>query len=249
MSKETFVTFDLETTSKNVVDAKICEICIKKINKESKTITEVFHKYVNPLIDIDPEAIKIHGLTNDFLNNHLPFNDIAPMVADFINDSDINGYNIINYDIPVLQKEFDAANVDFVITQNCKILDSYIIFKRDTPRNLEAAYLFYTGNQIKDAHKAAGDVDTTIAVVLKQLEDHPEMSFEELCNYSTYNKELFDINGKFFLDKDGDICLSFGKYKDMKISVIKKRERAYLEWILNLKDFPISSKRILENCL
>lgn len=249
MNNPFFSTFDLETTSRDTQTAKICEICITKIDKETKKIVDKFHKYVNPMIEIDPDAVKVHGLTNDFLSNHLPFKDLAQLVANFLEGSDINGYNIVKFDIPILQRELDEANVDFVISQKCKILDSYIVFERDTPRNLAAALLYYTGEEIKDAHKANGDVDTTIAIVLKQLEEHPEMSFDDMCKYSLYDKEIFDINGKFYKDKNGDVCLTFGKYKDVKISHILKVDKGYINWILSLQDFPISSKNILEKII
>ena len=50
MAKKYITTFDVETTGKNVEKDKICWICLKKINKETKQIEEVFNRYVNPVI-------------------------------------------------------------------------------------------------------------------------------------------------------------------------------------------------------
>lgn len=241
--KDFLATFDLETSHKEAEKAKICWICIKKISKETKSIVSVFNRYVNPIIDIDPESEKVHGLSNNFLSNHLTFKEIAPFVVDFLEDVDIiNGYNIVNFDIPILQKELDDADIDFVITTKMKILDSFNIFKRDTPRNLTAAYKFYTGNDLSGAHDASVDVDATIAVMMKQIEDYSHMSLDRLCDFSLFEKEIFDINNKFYKDSNGDVLFNFGKYKDKKTRIVDK---GYIDWILSLDDFPKSSRRIL----
>ena len=138
--KDYIITFDLETTGRNIEKDKICWICLKKINKNTKMIEEVFNRYVNPNMTIEPDAQKVHGLSNEFFSNHLPFRDIANLVKDFLLKGDIlNGYNIISFDIPILQREFDDNGIDFVISQNMNILDSFNVSKKDTPRTLTAA--------------------------------------------------------------------------------------------------------------
>ena len=246
MAKKYITTFDLETTGKNVEKDKICWICLKKINKETKQIEEVFNRYVNPVIPIEPDAEKIHGLSNNFLSNYLVFKEIAQIIVNFLSDSDIiSGYNIMLFDIPILQRELDEAGSDFVICQNMKILDSFNIFKRDTPRTLVAAYKYYTGNDLEGAHDASVDVDATISVLLKQIEEHSDMSIDELCSFSTYDSEIFDINNKFY-KSNGDVFFNFGKHKDKRP---KDVDRKYIEWVMSLEDFPKSSLKILKDAM
>ena len=66
--KDYIITFDLETTGRNIEKDKICWICLKKINKNTKMIEEVFNRYVNPNMTIEPDAQKVHGLSNEFLS-------------------------------------------------------------------------------------------------------------------------------------------------------------------------------------
>ena len=246
MTKKYITTFDLETTGRNVEKDKICWICLKKINKETKEIEGIFNRYVNPMIFIEPDAQKVQGLSNDFLSNYLPFSEIANIVVDFISDSDIiHGYNIILFDIPILQRELDECGIDFVVCQKMKILDSFNIFKRDTPRTLVAAYKYYTGHDLDGAHDASVDVDATISVLLKQIEDHNEMSIDELCKFSTFENDIFDINNKFY-KVGNDVFFNFGKNKDKRP---KDVDRKYIEWVLSLDDFPKSSLNILKDAM
>ena len=64
--KDYIITFDLETTGRNIEKDKICWICLKKINKNTKMIEEVFNRYVNP--------------------NWKPFETNARYFSDFIKD-------------------------------------------------------------------------------------------------------------------------------------------------------------------
>ena len=60
-------------TSKDIAEAKVCSIFISKINKQTLKVVSTFKRYVNPEVVMNPEVIKIHGLTNDFLKNYLTF--------------------------------------------------------------------------------------------------------------------------------------------------------------------------------
>ena len=244
--KDYIITFDLETTGRNIEKDKICWIYLKKINKNTKMIEEVFNRYVNPNMTIEPDAQKVHGLSNEFLSNHLPFRDIANLVKDFLLKGDIlNGYNIISFDIPILQREFDDNGIDFVISQNMNILDSFNVFKKDTPRTLTAAYKFYTGNDLSGAHDASVDVDATISILLKQIEEKKDMTLDELCSFSAYDSNLFDIYNKFYL-LDGHVYFNFGKHKDKRTRDVDRR---YVDWVCSLDDFPKSSLKILYDSL
>lgn len=248
MANPFFATFDLETTSKETTEAKICSIFISKINKESLKVVSTFKRYINPEVEVSPEVIKIHGLTNDFLKNYLNFKDNAPLIASFLEDCDIAGFNIIKYDIAVLQAEFDRAGIDFIVLGQRLVFDAYNIYKKDTPRTLSDAFKFYTGEEMKNAHDASYDVEATNSVILRQLEIHSDKNFDELCLISNYNKEIIDINGKFYRNEAGDVCFNFGKYKDKPV---KYCDKGYISWINSLpnESFPLSSKRIMSDAL
>ena len=99
---------------------------------------------------------------------------------------------------------------------------------------------------MKNAHDASYDVEATNSVILRQLEIHSDKPFDELCKISNYNKEVVDINGRFYRNEAGDICFNFGKYKDQPV---KYCDKGYISWVNSLAEFPLSSKRIMNDAL
>ena len=48
---------------------------------------------------------------------------------------------------------------------------------------------------------------------------------------------------KFYYNNEGSLCINFGKYNGKDVNSL---DLSYIEWLLSLKDFPISSKNILK---
>lgn len=234
--------FDLETTDKSIDTSKICMIAIYKFDKETKTVIDIYKKYVNPTVPVENEAFKVHGLSNTFLSNHLVFKVLAPGIKDFIENSDLGGYNITKFDLPILQREFEEAKIEIDLADRL-IFETFNIFKRDTPRTLSAAYQFYTGKEIENAHDASADIEATVEIFKAQMEDHKDLSYEELSSFSLFDQKTADPMNKFYYNNEGSLCINFGKYKGKDVNSL---DLSYIEWLLSLKDFPISSKNILK---
>lgn len=64
-----------------------------------------FHRYVNPGVVIQPGAVKVHGITEDFLKDKPPFQEIVADLLDFIGASTIVIHNA-DFDIAFLDQEF-----------------------------------------------------------------------------------------------------------------------------------------------
>lgn len=100
--------FDLETTGLDLVNDKIIEISIVKVNpnysKEIKTWK------INPMIHINPEATKVHGYTNAMLEDYPTFEEVANEVYNMIVGSDLAGFNSDKFDIPFLTEESTLFN-------------------------------------------------------------------------------------------------------------------------------------------
>ncbi|MGB2105422.1 MAG: exonuclease domain-containing protein, partial [Glaciecola sp.] len=55
---------------------RIIEIgCVELVDR--KLTGNHYHVYINPQQDIDPEAIAVHGITNEFLEDKPLFKEIA----------------------------------------------------------------------------------------------------------------------------------------------------------------------------
>nr|WP_232085411.1 DNA polymerase III subunit epsilon [Candidatus Portiera aleyrodidarum] len=116
------VILDTETTGINYTYGhRLIEIgCIEMINR--KLTGKIYHKYINPERIIDPKAIAIHGITNDFLIDKPVFSKIADSFWKFIKGSEIIMHNA-EFDIGFLDYEFSICTIK-PFKRNCKIIDT-----------------------------------------------------------------------------------------------------------------------------
>lgn len=234
--------FDLETTGIDVAKDRIVEIAILKIfpngNKESKTWL------VNPTIKIPAQSTAVHGITNEKVANEPTFAELAPLVYQMIKDADLAGYNSDRFDIPLLAEELLRADIDFDM-KNRVAVDVQTIFHKKEERTLSAAYKFYCGQVLENAHSAAADTEATYEILKAQLDhyDDLENDMKALANY-TNRKKSVDFAGFIALNDQGEEIFTFGKHKNALVEEVLEREPGYFGWIQNA-DFPLYTKKVL----
>lgn len=234
--------FDLETTGTNLAKDRIVEIAILKVfpngNKESKTWL------VNPEMPIPEEVIAIHGISNEKVANEPTFKELAPRVHEMIKGCDLGGYNSNRFDIPLLVEELLRAGIDFEM-KNTLSVDVQTIFHKMEQRTLSAAYQFYCGKSLIDAHSAEADTMATYEVLKSQIQKYDELENDitSLAQFSA-RKRFADFAGFIAFDKTGAEVFAFGKYKGKKVEKVFEEEPGYFGWIQNA-DFPLYTKRVL----
>ena len=153
------VFFDLEATGVNILNDRIVEISVVKIFPDGRR--EVKTRRINPEMHIPEEASGVDGIYDRDVENEPTFRAISRNFFIYLEDCDLGGYNITKFDIPMLTREFSRAGLSFT-TANRRIIDAYNIFCRMEPRNLSAAYKFFCGKEMKDAHSAEADTLATV---------------------------------------------------------------------------------------
>ena len=241
--KNPIVFFDLETTGTNINSDRIVEICYLKVypngNEESKTLR------INPEMPIPAESSAVHGIYDADVADCPTFKEVAKSTANDIEGCDLAGFNSNRFDIPVLAEEFLRAGVDIDMSKR-KFVDVQVIFHKMEQRTLTAAYKFYCGRNLEDAHTAEADTRATYEVPMAQLDRYPEelqndMSF--LADYSSYNKNV-DFAGRMVYDDNVVEVFNFVKYKGQSVSEVLKKDPGYYSWILN-SDFTLNTKAML----
>ena len=143
------VFFDLETTGVNAIHDRIVEISYIKVfpdgNEESKTLR------INPERHIPEQSSAIHGIYDEDVKDCPTFKQVARDIAAIFVNSDIAGFNSNYFDIPMLVEEMLRAGIDFDITK-CRLIDVQNIYHKLEQRTLSAAYKFYCGKNLEDAH-------------------------------------------------------------------------------------------------
>ena len=234
--------FDLETTGLNVAKDRVLEISILKVfpngNKESKTWM------VNPEIPIPPKTIPIHGITDEKVANEPTFKQLSRDIYSMIKDSDLAGFNSDRFDIPLLAEEMLRAGIDVDFKKHLTV-DVQTIFHKMEKRNLSAAYKFYRGKDLNNAHSAEADTNATYEVLKSQINKYDELE-NDISKLSTFSKrqKSVDFAGFIILDEDRDAAFNFGKHKGKKVIEVFEREPGYFSWLLNA-DFPRYTKKVL----
>lgn len=236
--------FDLETTGINITADRIVEIAIIKVMPDGSK--ESYHRRVNPTIPIPTEISEIHGIYDADIANEPTFDQIAQEVVAFIGDSDLGGYNSNKFDIPVLAEELMRSGVQFDISEK-HFIDVQNIFHKMEQRTLVAAYQFYCGKKLENAHSALFDTEATLDVFLAQLERYPDLK-KDIPSLADFSKQgafdLLDFAGRLAKNAKGEAVYNFGKHKGKTIKDVSKIEPGYYGWMLDA-DFPLYTKQIL----
>lgn len=235
--------FDLETTGTNVSTDRIVEIYAKKFLPNGDE-QELYH-LVNPGVEIPYEATKVHGINNERVAFEPYFEDLKDELYTFFQDSDLGGYNILRFDLPLLAEEFLRIGIDDVFDQS-NVVDSMLIFHKMVPRTLAGALMYYKDEEIEDAHSAKADVLATIDVFEAQLQKHTQLpqTTHGIQEFTLNNQDIIDFAGYLKRDMSGDIVFNFGKNKGQKI----QDHQDYLQWMLS-SDFPAQTKRKIQQLI
>jgi DNA polymerase-3 subunit epsilon len=236
--------FDLEATGTQITKDRIVQIGIIKIHPDGTE--ESFNKLVNPTISIPKEIAEIHGITNDHVKNQPTFQELAHEVIAFIGEGDLAGYNSNKFDIPLLAEEFLRCEIDFDIS-NRAFVDVQNIFHKMEQRTLAAAYQFYCGQTMENAHDALYDTQVTWSVFKAQLEKYDSLNVDvqALADFSRAgDHKLLDLAGRLAIDDKGNSIYNFGKHKGKTIKQVMKEEPGYYGWMLDA-DFPLYTKQCL----
>lgn len=226
------VFFDLEGTGVDPYNDRIVQIAAIKYFPDGTQ--KEYDWLVNPKVPIPPGATEIHGITNELVKNKPSLGDLTAELADLFLDSDLGGYNVKGYDIPMLQAEFGRIGLE-LNTESILIVDSMVIFMRKEARNLTAAYEKYVGGTFENAHNAMADIKASIQVLEGQLKTYQDLeanptAIHEFC----FPKEpdAFDAEGKLkFIG--GELVINFGKNKGKTLKHLAESDAGYLNWILD----------------
>lgn len=237
------VFFDIETTGTNITQDRIVEISMIKLLPDPTKQPIVETRRVNPCIPIPAEATAVHGITDEDVASCRTFKEMAKEIAQFFVGCDIAGFNSNKFDLPMLSEEFGRAGVSFDFSKH-RLIDVQTIFHKKEQRTLVAAYRFYCGKNLDEAHSAAADTLATLEVLEAQLERYPDLpnDVEQLSLYSSQNNNV-DLMGRLVYNEHGQEVINFGKYKGKLAEEVLKKDPGYYSWILS-GDFPQNTKDV-----
>ena len=187
------VVLDTETTGIDFKSGhRVIEIgCIEIINR--KFTGSEYQTYLNPDRDIDEGAVKVHGLTLDFLKDKPRFVDIAEEFLEFIQGSELLIHNA-EFDVGFLNNELKLIPGKGLLVEDIteKITDTLQIAREKHPgqrNSLDALVQRYeVEGYDREYHGALLDSKILGDVFLAMTGGQSDILFENTANISRKDK-------------------------------------------------------------
>lgn len=262
------VFFDIESTGLDIANDSIVELCFVKVYPDGSHQPQTWR--VKPWDyeegkqrPMNPNAEAIHGISDEDVAKEKTFYEIIDEVQVWLKDCDLAGFNSARFDLPMLAEEIErvrkadndtkARNPQhkckdiYIDLHQAKMIDVQTIYHTMEPRNLKAAYRFYCGKDLENAHSAEADTLATYEVLKGELDRYPEgqensikNNVEWLSNFSTRQKFL-DYAGCLYYGENNEVTISFGKHKGQTARKVFKEHPEYFSWI-ETSNFTLDTK-------
>ena len=219
--------FDLETTGVDTQQDRIVQVGIVHNVDGSKSMP-AYETLVNPGMPIPEGAAKVHGITDDMVEDARAFPEVADEVLEYLSGKNaegdklpiVCGYNAVGYDAPLLNAELARHGREERLNL-WAILDPMIFVnwhhRGFRSRKLEQVANHY-GYELLNAHSAIADVKATVAIVRGMVNKGliPPKIEDALRLQSTF-KRFIDAEFQAFSfclyrdRKEGFLRMGFGK--------------------------------------
>ena len=240
------VIFDTETTGIAISTDKIVELAYVKIWNNGRI--KKSNMIINPEIKITPEASSIHSIRDSDVKDKPKFRDVSQELWEVFYDCYYGGFNIMDFDLPILRREFIRVGMDFDYNFN-QIIDSKQIYDYMFPRNLSSAYEYYCKKEFKHYHTALLDAEVAAEILAKQLEKYKvARKWEFINNIHQIDEDNSHDGTRKFYWLNGEAYFAFSKHKDKSLVSVVKEDPKFLEWILTA-EFSKETKNIIRLAL
>ncbi|MCW9698570.1 MULTISPECIES: DNA polymerase III subunit epsilon [unclassified Avibacterium] len=130
------IVLDTETTGMNQFGAHYEGHCIIEIGAveliNRKYTGRKLHLYIKPDRPVDPEAIKVHGITDEMLADKPNFSEIAQEFIDFIQGAELLIHNA-PFDVGFMDYEFQKHKCNVKTSDICTVTDTLQMARQQYP--------------------------------------------------------------------------------------------------------------------
>jgi DNA polymerase-3 subunit epsilon len=173
---------DTETTGLSAESGdRIIEIgCLEMVNR--RLTGRNLHHYVNPQRSSHPDAVKVHGLTDEFLADKPVFATIAPELVDYLRDAELIIHNAA-FDVGFLDAELMRAGLPRVRDLTARVTDSLLMARERFPgksNSLDAlCSRLEVDNKHRQLHGALLDAGLLAEVYIRMTRGQDTLMMEE----------------------------------------------------------------------
>lgn len=247
--------FDIESTGLDIPNNSIVELSFVKVFPDGEERIKTWRikpwDYIRGCQrPIEPAASEVNGIKDADVADCPTFFELAEEIASWLKDSNLAGFNSQKFDLPMLAEEFERVAVAGkkleVDLHAPRMVDVQNIFHAMEPRNLKAAYRFYCGAELENAHTAEADTVATYEVLKAQLDRYPDQLKNDVAQLSSFaGRKYVDFSGHLVWNDAGDAVINFGKHKGKTARQVFETEPSYFAWIQQ-GSFTLDTKRQFE---
>jgi DNA polymerase-3 subunit epsilon len=126
------IVLDTETTGLEVSQGhRVIEIgCIEL--RDRRPTGRTFHKYLCPDREVEPGALAVHGITNEFLSTQPRFGEVVEEFLEFVREAELIIHNAA-FDVGFLDSELTRVKRDEAIGEICQVLDTLALARQLHP--------------------------------------------------------------------------------------------------------------------
>lgn len=230
------VFFDLEATGTDPQEARIIQIGMQRFvpASEGAVLEDTVDLLVDPEREVPESVTELTGLTTEAVQRAPTFEDRANRIGPLLDDADLAGYNALQYDLPLLEAEFERIGRSLPGPRDRVVLDPYRLEQVLRPRTLSALYERYTGTPLDEAHTALRDVEAAGTVLQQQLTEHQiEGTPADLAEL--IRGEYLDDRRRLKQD-GGAVIVCFGKHSGKTLRELRTNHPDYFDWMYRTID-------------
>jgi DNA polymerase-3 subunit epsilon len=164
------IIFDTETTGLDNKLDRVIEIGGVELENQFPT-GRTLHIYINPGDrKVHPDALAVHGITDEFLKDKRPFAEVVTEIIDFFGDARWVAHNA-NFDMGFINAELDRLGLPPILQE--KVTDTLALARRKHPmgpNSLDALCRRYgIDNSHRTRHGALLDSELLAEVYIEML--------------------------------------------------------------------------------
>lgn len=220
------IVLDTETTGLDPAQGhRVIEIgCIELLNR--RLTRRQFHVYLQPDRAIDADAIRVHGLTSEFLASQPRFPDIADEFLNFVRGAELIIHNA-PFDLGFLNHELRrCGRGQTVLEQICQIEDTLLMARQRHPgqrNSLDALCKRYSiDNAQRTLHGALLDAEILADVYLAMTRQQdslfvPATAAGAMLNHGQVQRAALRQNQPPLpvIRADAEECAAHARYLEM----------------------------------
>jgi DNA polymerase-3 subunit epsilon len=157
------VGIDTETTGLSVTEDRVFEIGL--VTFEGGAVVETWNQLLDPLRPLSPESSQKTGVTDADLKGKPAFATIAAEVAARLDGRVVVGYNLLSFDLPLVENELRRVGLAL---PRCWPVD-VLIFARElvkTGRHNLSEMARHFEVAMDTAHRATADADACVRILM-----------------------------------------------------------------------------------